>query len=112
VSSVQSSLKGDAALVAAGVVYGISTLFRSNGLISGLLFAVEAVTSLLGVLQQRKLQHARRLIAALVGGICVAAGSIVPQFLAWRLYCGDEDTRPWCSNLVPSVYSFVQEAYW
>lgn len=112
VSSFQSSLKGDVILVAAGIVYGISTLFRSNGLISGLLFAVEAVMALAAFLQQQRLHHVRRLVAALVGGVCVAAGSVVPQFFAWKLYCGVEATRPWCSSLVPSIYSFVQEAYW
>lgn len=112
VSSFQTSLKGDVCLIVAGAFYGVSTLFRSNGLISGLLFAVEAVTALLHLIQGPRASDLRRLVAAVTGGLLVAAGLVVPQIFAWKIYCSPEALRPWCSNLLPSIYTFVQEAYW
>jgi phosphatidylinositol glycan class V len=112
VSSFDQTVKGDVCLVGAGVLYGISTLFRSNGLLSGLLFAVEAVLASVALLKFKKGDDVRRLMAAIIGGLFVAAGSVIPQYFAWKLYCSAETPRPWCSRLVPSIYTFVQEAYW
>lgn len=109
-------VKRDLAQIAAGIIFGLSSTFRTNGLLSGLLFAVEAVTCLLAFTQRPGLSRLQRLIAPIVGGLCVAAGTIVPQFVAWQRYCdsglGELGPRPWCSHLVPSIYSFVQAHYW
>lgn len=93
----------------AGAVWGVATWFRSNGLAGGLFFAVAAVQPLL---QTPDLSGLIEVAAALVGGSFVAAGSAVPQFLAWQRYCVDSGPRPWCEKMVPSIYSFVQEHYW
>jgi phosphatidylinositol glycan class V len=77
-----------------------------------MLFAVEAMGALIDSIKHRRATHVRRLFAAIVGGLSVAAGSIVPQYLAWDIYCNTELSRPWCSRLLPSIYAFVQEAYW
>ncbi|KAK0384705.1 hypothetical protein NLU13_7183 [Sarocladium strictum] len=112
VRSYEASRKADLCLVGAGVVYGVSTLFRSNGLISGMLFAAEAMIAFISFLKTHKPSDIRRLCAAVTGGLFVAAGSIVPQYFAWRVYCGTVVLRPWCSRLIPSIYTFVQEEYW
>jgi phosphatidylinositol glycan class V len=112
INSFDATLKADLSLIGAGVLYGISTLFRSNGLISGLLFAVAAVSAFLSFVTQGRAVDVRRLIAAIIGGVCVAAGSGVPQYYAWQTYCSLGSPRPWCSRLIPSIYTFVQEAYW
>ncbi|KAG6008890.1 hypothetical protein E4U21_003702 [Claviceps maximensis] len=118
-SAVQTALRRHMALLAAGLAFGLATVFRSNGLTSGLLFAVEAVNSLRrGVLSSRS--GRRRVVemvsvaVALLGGLCVAAGYVVPQTLAWMRYCARHGvlTRPWCDKMVPSIYAFVQEQYW
>lgn len=102
----------DLFLVGAGALYGLSTTFRSNGLLAGLLFAVEALTRFVRLVHERRWSHAQRIAATIMGGLLVASGSVVPQFVAWKRYCADEGSRPWCSNLVPSIYTFVQKEYW
>ncbi|KAL0048171.1 hypothetical protein WJX82_009179 [Trebouxia sp. C0006] len=35
------------------------------------------------------------------------------QYAGWRSFClGVNTERPWCSNKLPSIYSFVQSHYW
>lgn len=105
--------KRDVAMVVSGLLFGAATAFRSNGLTSGLLFAVEAINSMLLFAQAPSLCNLLSLGAPVLGGLCVAAGSMVPQTLAWMRYCGsDAVRRPWCDKLVPSIYTFVQDHYW
>ncbi|CCE30359.1 uncharacterized protein CPUR_04207 [Claviceps purpurea 20.1] len=117
-SALLGPLRTHGAMIAAGMSFGLATVFRSNGLTSGLLFAVEAVNSLrrivVGGSGSQRVGGLVALIVAVLGGLCVAAGSVVPQTLAWMRYCaGDRDvSRPWCDKMVPSIYTFVQEKYW
>ncbi|KAM3559922.1 hypothetical protein ARSEF4850_003916, partial [Beauveria asiatica] len=61
--------------------------------------------------------------AAGVGGVLVAMGSAIPQYVAYTIYCGgggggggEERAAvvrpPWCDRTVPSIYSYVQDVYW
>ncbi|KAL6854643.1 family 76 glycosyltransferase [Trichoderma novae-zelandiae] len=105
------------AFVGAGIFFGLATCFRSNGLLNGLLFAVEAAKCLLGFLRQPGLSRLALLTSLIIGGLSIAAGSVVPQTMAWLRYCnvdpsGDMEPRPWCSRLIPSIFTFVQGHYW
>lgn len=109
------SLKRNGALIGAGIIYGLAISFRSNGLFGGILFAVEAVKSLMGFKNAPRFSTFMRLVAPIAGGLFVAVGAVVPQFLAWKRYCGAQvegEIRPWCSKLIPSIYTFVQQEYW
>ncbi|KPM34742.1 GPI mannosyltransferase 2 [Neonectria ditissima] len=110
------SLRRNAAVVAAGAVFGLATTFRSNGLFGGLLFAVEAVRCFLSFVASPGFARLLRLVAPVLGGLFVAAGTVIPQAVAWVRYCGanapEADRRPWCSHLIPSIYTFVQAEYW
>lgn len=109
------SLKRNGALVGAGIVFGLSISFRSNGLFGGILFAVEVAKDLVALKNAPSLPKLLRLMAPILGGLFVAVGAVIPQFFAWRQYCGDQidgELRPWCSKLIPSIYTFVQEEYW
>jgi GPI mannosyltransferase 2 len=126
-------LAQDGYLVLAGLLFGIATTFRSNGILNGIPFAWEVLqvlprlvsnlfsTSGSGQQQKGSLTTAsavRRLLALGVGGIAVAAGSLVPQVAAYQRFCSgtsgstEVPRRPWCHGYLPSIYTFVQRHYW
>lgn len=115
-----STLSRDALTISAGVIFGIATYFRTNGLLNGAPFAFEFLLTLYKVVedldQRRTPDYIRRLFVLGVSGVSVAAGSVVPQVLAYQIYCAaspeSSGIRPWCSNLVPSIYNYVQRQYW
>jgi phosphatidylinositol glycan class V len=123
----------DLYLVFSGLCFGIAATVRSNGLLSGVIFALDAliwfgllfqrVTNIpilnLAILppqiqKQIKSFEARRLPATVVAGVLVGIGFTMPQYIAYREYCvqGSKDRQPWCSKFPPSIYSWVQNHYW
>lgn len=105
-SSGEPSVSKDARLVLAGVLFGLSTTVRSNGLLNGILFAEEATRALLSL-------RIRRLLAAGLGGAFVGTGFLLPQIMAYQHFCtGASDDREWCTRTIPSIYTFVQSNYW
>ncbi|KFY05552.1 hypothetical protein V492_08455, partial [Pseudogymnoascus sp. VKM F-4246] len=107
-----SSGKQDGFVVLAGVTLGLSTTVRSNALLNGIVFAEEAVLVAWSVRNGLSVPKIRRLAAVGVGGCCIAAGFLLPQYIAYQEYCTSASPRPWCSSLTPSIYTFVQEHYW
>ncbi|KJZ74585.1 GPI mannosyltransferase 2 [Hirsutella minnesotensis 3608] len=108
--------KRAAGVIGAGVLLGLATAFRSNGLSNGLLFAAGALSCLLLFARGPGMSRLLALVAPVVGGLCVAAGSVIPQALAWKRYCRDLpaglEPRPWCNSMMPGIYTFVQSEYW
>ncbi|MBE3050112.1 hypothetical protein IMZ48_47965, partial [Candidatus Bathyarchaeota archaeon] len=112
-------VKRGASLLIPGALFGLATACRTNGILNGVVFVVELVWLLHDLAWRRERTLPRRLLGALhvlvptiVGGILVPMGSLIPQAAAYWRYCTGDDTRPWCSNFVPSIYAFVQEHYW
>ncbi|KAK3381500.1 glycosyltransferase family 76 protein [Podospora didyma] len=113
----QAPLLRDVYVVLAGVSFGLATAFRSNALLNGIPFAWEALQHLPKLLSRRPSDTVWRLLALGVGGASVAAGSVIPQFVAYQRYCSlsepsGVDPRPWCEARLPSIYTFVQQHYW
>ncbi|CAK7270258.1 ER membrane glycoprotein subunit of the GPI transamidase complex-like protein [Sporothrix epigloea] len=112
------SVNGDLLRLLAGLFFGTATLFRSNGLLSGIVFAYEAVAGSLAFLRQPNFPLFRRLVSVGLGGLLVAAGTVVPQTVAYMQFCQapsgvpGEEYRSWCTARLPSIYNFVQEHYW
>ncbi|PQE12203.1 duf409 domain protein [Rutstroemia sp. NJR-2017a BVV2] len=105
----------DILILLSGISFGIATTLRSNGIFSGLLLLEEAFRVLFSIRDGLHLAKIRRLIITGLGGMCTGAGFLLPQYLAYQEYCGGaghESTRPWCTNMLPSIYTFVQEYYW
>ena len=107
----------DLLLLASGITFGLASVLRSNGLLSGLIFCYEAVNGILALSQLNNFGRGlRRLLLIFMAGSIMALGPFLPQYLAYRQYCVPteiiQDRRPWCSNWVPSVYAWVQEFYW
>ncbi|KAH7028111.1 mannosyltransferase [Microdochium trichocladiopsis] len=106
-------LAHDASLVSSGLWFGFSCTFRSNGLFSGIPFAVALLVEL--TCSPPTLPNIRRRFALVLGGLAIAVGFIAPQFSAYLSFCvrpSGEALRPWCDKALPSIYTFVQEHYW
>jgi phosphatidylinositol glycan class V len=104
-------------LVVAGVLFGVATSIRSNGILSGMLFAYDAIINGLQLLRNgMTIREIQKLSFLVLGGSLIAFGMILPQYLAYSEYCladrGDIALRPWCSSKLPSIYSWVQSHYW
>jgi phosphatidylinositol glycan class V len=111
------SIGKDLLVLLSGMTFGVATTFRSNGILNGLLLLEEAFGLLFSLRRGFRLTTIRRLVATGLGGLSVGAGFIVPQYIAWKEYCGQGEIdanflRPWCHKSLPSVYSFVQDHYW
>ncbi|KAJ5107979.1 hypothetical protein N7456_004654 [Penicillium angulare] len=103
----------DLQVLISGGLFGIATLVRSNGILSGVLFAYDAILLAWDILTQGLSYHkVRRLVIIGLGGICAALGMIVPQIQAYRVYCIGELDRPWCGWTMPNIYTWVQGHYW
>lgn len=114
-SRASSTVGQDLLVLLSGVVFGVATTFRSNGILNGLLLFEEAFRILFLLRNGIRLSAIRRLLATGLGGICVAAGFLLPQHIAYSEYCGNleaPNSRPWCQKSLPSVYTFVQDHYW
>lgn len=115
-SSKNQAVRADALLLSSGVVFAGATLVRSNGLLSGLIFAYDVARYLPRACRfQLNRIDIRRIAVTCVAGSLVAVGYFLPQYVAYREYCVTKRisaTRPWCQNKLPSIYSWVQVQYW
>ncbi|KAM7208126.1 GPI mannosyltransferase 2 [Naviculisporaceae sp. PSN 640] len=103
----------DLLVLLSGLVLGLATAFRSNGLLNGVLLLEEASRVLYSLTQGGfQLSTSRRLLATGLGGLAVAIGFLFPQYIAYSEYCSGSTGRPWCERTFPSVYVFVQAHYW
>ncbi|PWY87607.1 DUF409 domain protein [Aspergillus heteromorphus CBS 117.55] len=105
---------GNAKLLLAAVLFSAATTVRSNGILSGVLFAYDALLQLRRVVSQRlSVGACAHLCTIIVGGCVIALGLIIPQAVAYKTYCTHQDaSRPWCQWLIPSIYGWVQGHYW
>lgn len=119
-SCSSSPTSRDALTIAAGATFGIATYFRTNGLLNGVPFAFDFLLTLYNLVEdldpRKTPAYFWRLVVLGISGVAVAAGSVVPQVLAYQIYCvggsGSSELRPWCAGFVPSIYNHVQRHYW
>lgn len=111
-SGASSGLQ-DASILLSGVMYGLATIVRSNGILNGMLFFEEAVRLLYSMTKSVTFAKTRRLLAVGIAGVCTALGFVIPQYIAYGQFCmNTNDPRIWCLRSIPSIYSFVQDHYW
>ncbi|KIW35630.1 uncharacterized protein PV07_02315 [Cladophialophora immunda] len=107
---------GCTTMICAGMSFSTATMVRSNGILAGIPFLVEAITTLLAVLSQGLSASRLFWLASVVaGGLLVAFGMVYPQGLAYQDYCYGRDSevrRPWCNQTIPSIFTWVQSHYW
>lgn len=104
------SLK-DLSLIGSGVFFGLATTVRTNGLLYGILFLEEAFRSVYSFRDGLNLVVVRRLAASGAGGLSVAFGFLLPQYIAYQDLCGASPAL-WCNRMFPSVFTYVQNHYW
>ena len=107
----------DVSIVFAGLVFGLATTFRANGLFSGLVLVHDALYCVIKILESAEIgKNFRRLLVVCISGVLMALIAGLPQYLAYREYCSsksaDGPVRPWCLNWVPSIYAWVQKEHW
>ncbi|KAL5118517.1 ER membrane glycoprotein subunit of the GPI transamidase complex-like protein [Pleosporales sp. CAS-2024a] len=112
----RASLGEDAYKLGSGIMFGLATLMRSNGLLSGLVFLCDVARYFPQVFSKRLSVHdAKRLIITCMAGSIIAFAFVGPQYIAYVEYCTGErkwDAPTWCKRTIPSVYSWVQSRYW
>ena len=107
----------DLCLLTSGVIGGIATAFRSNGMLTIIVYPALALSYHVEVTLVSQMRY---LIVLGISCLFIALGSIIPQALAWYEYCFGDDhhtslkiSRPiWCESWIPSIYTYVQEHYW
>lgn len=109
--------KRDALVVMSGLVFGIATTLRGNGLLSGVLYCFEALRELNRPPYFTDLRRkSRRLGFVVIGGGLMGMCAGLPQYIAYVDYCvkvgGTERRRSWCSHQIPSIFAWVQSHYW
>lgn len=118
---VQSKLQSGSAhgataytyLILCGIAFGIATMFRGNGILSGLILVYEAAElALRGVYKNQVWRFLPRICAVILSGLIMGCLASFPQYLAFNQYCKPRLSRPWCSNLPPSIFAWVQREYW
>jgi phosphatidylinositol glycan class V len=108
----QSHLPKAAWTLLSGFCFALSTLFRSNGLLHGTIFLFDAMAGLRTCFTTPNASNLARLVTTIFAGSIIAMGFALPQVIAYLQYCTPEPSRPWCSYLPPSIYSWVQKHYW
>ena len=99
-----------------GAIFSVATAVRSNGILAGILFAIDAIILVLTIIcKGPSLSKLLRLSSVVVAGSLVGLGMSWPQVAPYGDYCikaAIEDRREWCDRLVPSIFTFVQSHYW
>lgn len=109
------ALRRDSAVILAGAVFGVATVIRSNGILSGSVFLYDVVGTTYSILWHGiSCDKVSRVVSLIVGGSLVGVGTLTLQWQAFNLFCkrGATETRPWCQARIPSIYNFVQGHYW
>lgn len=109
--------KRDFFTLSSGLVFGIATTFRSNGLLTGSIFCFEVLRELLNFSDAADVSSKlRRLGTVVLAGNIMACCAILPQIIAYFYYCialnEGQMKRPWCFSRFPSIYGWVQNHYW
>jgi GPI mannosyltransferase 2 len=111
-----SKIYEDLCKLSSGLLFGLATLMRSNGLLSGLLFVYDVGRYVPRAVSMQLTTHdMRRVLVTTMAGTMIAVGYILPQYLAYREYCVHSPSLegpPWCSRTIPGIYTWVQSHYW
>lgn len=115
IATKADTVTGDFLTISSGLLLGIATLFRSNGLLNGIVVAAEFASHAAVFIRKPTIPSARRVVALGIAGLLVGTSFLLPQAFGYMAFCTEAvepGPRPWCSRTVPSIYAWVQERYW
>lgn len=103
--------------VVAGVFFALATLIRSNGILAGIPFLLDALRYTYEILKIARWEYSVKsrsllLLSTIGGGTFIAVGFLFPQYIAYVEYCLGDEKQPWCLNKLPLIFSYVQSHYW
>ncbi|GAM82170.1 hypothetical protein ANO11243_001490 [Dothideomycetidae sp. 11243] len=113
--SARDSVTYSLSAVGGGLSFAVASTFRGNGLLSVLAFGVYALPIARRVLSGIvSLNDLSALPGLVVGVVLTVFGFATPQYIAYTEYCTGAalNSRPWCTKVPPSIYTFVQAHYW
>ncbi|KAI8341220.1 GPI mannosyltransferase 2 [Chlamydoabsidia padenii] len=97
----------------ASILWGLASLARSNAIVYVGFFIYEFIICRY---QQQSLKSLiSGTLQAMFYSLITVSGFTGFQYSLYLTYCDQTSTfdqRPWCTNLPPLVYSFVQKEYW
>jgi len=93
------------------IVWSAASSVRSNGLLWTGFFAWDAVNTIIETRRSEIARSAARVVNLGVCAVISLGGFAWWQYSAWEQYCSS-DPAPWCSSLLPLIYSHVQSKYW
>ncbi|KAL9099431.1 MAG: hypothetical protein Q9163_005067 [Psora crenata] len=111
-------------MLSSGCTFGVATMFRGNGLLSGTVFVYDALETLSVLLRtiSTSITHCevanavQRLAITGLSGLLMACIALFPQYVAYTELCLEAPSnmtrRPWCDSTIPSIYAWVQKEYW
>lgn len=118
----------DALFLLSGLVWGVATLIRSNGLFAGVAYVCCGFTTVLvpatSLLRAQPSMNPsvtswipliRRTVILGLSSLSILAGFVFPQWLAYRDFCQFGTAIPapeWCHYRIPAIYTYIQARYW
>jgi len=112
-TSMLASINHAILSILAGVMFGLASTFRGNGIFSLLAFVPYGLTIAHRWLTlDIRFTDFIRLFGLANGVLATVVGFIYPQAIAYQIYCPGVQSRPWCKNMPPSIFTFVQKQYW
>lgn len=119
-------LREDLKYSGAGLIFAMSTLIRSNGLLWGIFYAYDVILNVKILYHSYKNRYSRKVVVPSIvsftinmmqGGFLVTVAFAVSQILAYWMYCPQAE---WCTArngsghgiVLPMIYPYIQSKYW
>ncbi|KAI7849426.1 GPI mannosyltransferase 2 [Circinella umbellata] len=88
----------------ASILWGIASSFRSNAIVYSGFFMYDLILRRIG-----KCTMITGLIRSILYTAITLSGYTAVQYYGYLEYCPE---RPWCTQTIPMIYTFVQKEYW
>ena len=110
-------LRGWSSWIISGALIGITSAIRPSAMLFAGLYSLHALALANNARQRGFLTNSNRFVLNIIvlgmATLLSCSGFAYLQYAAWTQFCAkSETTRPWCTNTIPSIYTYVQSEYW